>query len=173
MTLITRKSHTLKVNLSPPLSGPGTALMKDSKPCPLLCSKKWVLCLKVTLLDLLLSPCLVLDTSPGCCHLLVASSHLLEHCLLSFCPAYVRWGADPTLSHQATGAGPSNIVPVLLEAESTRRGGSDLPGSTDSRGGMPATRLVWCQEPCWDVSSSALLDLCRNGVTLLIFLTST
>lgn len=62
------------------------------------------------------------------------------------------------LSHQATGARPSNIVPLLLEAESTRRGGSDLPGSADSRGGMPAARLGWCQEPCWEGSDSALLD---------------
>lgn len=114
-----------------------------------------------------------LDTSPGCCHLFLASSHLLEHCLLSFCLAYVRWGADPTPSHQATGTWPSNIVPVLLAAESGRRGGGDLPCSTDSRGGMPAVGLGWCQEPCWDSLGSAWQDLCRNGATSPISLTST
>lgn len=139
-----------------------------------MCCEKWALCLKVTLLDLTPSPSSPsLDTSPGCCHLLLAASHLSEHCLLSFCLAYVRWGADPTPSHQATGAGPSNIVPLLLAAESRRRGGGDLPCSADSRGGMPVAGLGWCQDPCWDSAGSALRDLCRNGATSLISLTST
>lgn len=164
--LINRKLHILKPTSLFLSLGQVQSSQKINNDLSSRC-EEWVLCFKVTLQDLPLSLSPFLDASPGCCHLLLASSHLSEHCLLSFCLAYVRWGADPTPSHQATGAGPSNIVPLLLAAESRRRGGGDLPCSTDSRGGMPAAGLGWCQEPCWDGSGSALRDLCRNGATSL------
>lgn len=164
--LITRKLHILKANLSLPFSGLGRALIKHSQ-APQTVQPEVGALLKVTLpvshpghftrllspSSCFFSPFRTLSTSllPGLCQVRSWSNTV-----------------TPGNWRQA-----EQYCPFAAGSWDTRRGGSDLPGSADSRGRMPAAQLGWCQEPCWEGSDSALLDFCRNGATLLIFLTST